>query len=578
MVAQKQRSAIPISSATGETRRDGLRCQVMSRRETLTPTEASFLDLVLDLGTDIEVELAHEKLLDDRLFFDPFKKSSISADDSSNTFSGPAILPPSLPAPQHMGSSRRLECLERRRASTTHTSLWKTREAGLETPGTNAASPVVSPFVAKINPLSIAEAEACDKTVAKQHWKSLRASFRASSALRSSLEKNKVLPSLREHELPDNDDDNEEEEDDDEKKNQRLDETGVNLVGDADERDDKHDDDGQNLFQSFKDQSASSSRKLLDARSASVNFYAGEGFELGEFEELEAAIESASGSDEDEYDPWKGDTHMGANNSYGEPQDTHFYILGTTAEDENCKPHVLSPLNMESLQSVLPYSKRGESFWLKYSMVRDGSSALTFLQKVRGSKYTLLALETLDGEVFGAFTSEPWHIDHGYFGTGECFLWRMRQPRSHSASCILEQAKNEGEIDVHKCSNENEFFQICHHNRLSVGGGSTSQPREIGPKDGISLGGESSTLVEESVSIVENEWGFALAFEDGDMMSATSSPCITFNSPSLSKMHSDGSRFELINLEAWALTPCITMQEAQIMECGQLFLKRHMTI
>jgi hypothetical protein len=84
---------------------------------------------------------------------------------------------------------------------------------------------------------------------------------------------------------------------------------------------------------------------------------------------------------------------------------------------------------MHRLQDSLPFCKRGESFWLKYSLVRDGASLSTLLNKSRGSKYSILALETLDGEVFGAFLGEPWHFDHSFYGTGESFVWKMKRNR-----------------------------------------------------------------------------------------------------------------------------------------------------
>ena len=40
----------------------------------------------------------------------------------------------------------------------------------------------------------------------------------------------------------------------------------------------------------------------------------------------------------------------------------------------------------------LPFTKMGENFWLKYSLVRDGASTHTFLQHMRSSKYVLLAI------------------------------------------------------------------------------------------------------------------------------------------------------------------------------------------
>jgi len=64
----------------------------------------------------------------------------------------------------------------------------------------------------------------------------------------------------------------------------------------------------------------------------------------------------------------------------------------------NAQPHVLSPPLMESLQSFFPTSISQDNFWMKYSMVRDGSSLHSLMQNARGAKYSILAIETTDGE------------------------------------------------------------------------------------------------------------------------------------------------------------------------------------
>ena len=73
------------------------------------------------------------------------------------------------------------------------------------------------------------------------------------------------------------------------------------------------------------------------------------------------------------------------------------------------------------------------------------------------------------------------------------------------------------------------------------------------------------------------EWGFGLAF-GGDLQEGTSSPCITFESPSLSKLHEDGSLFQVSNFEIWTLTPCTSLADAEKMEAGRLRIERSMTI
>jgi hypothetical protein len=77
----------------------------------------------------------------------------------------------------------------------------------------------------------------------------------------------------------------------------------------------------------------------------------------------------------------------------------------------------------------------------------------------------------------------------------------------------------------------------------------------------------------EDPTVKSHEWGFGLAIQ-GDLLVGSSSPCVTFGSPSLSNVHSDGSLFEIVNLELWTLTPCVTKEEAENLEVGKLFLQR----
>ena len=250
-------------------------------------------------------------------------------------------------------------------------------------------------------------------------------------------------------------------------------------------------------------------------------------------------------------------------NGYGGGGTLGFSILGTNADDYAAHPHVLSPPLMESLQSFLPFNKSGENYWMKYSLVRDGSSMHTFLQYARGAKYSILAIETVDGEVFGAFTGEPWRKNWNYFGNGESFLWRMRHTRREKSHSIIDQAKMESEIDVYPYTGENTSIQLCTHDMIAVGGGNgdASMPEETG-------------VLNHGSPIKQHEWGFGLTIQS-DMLTGTSSPCITFGSPSLSEQHADGSVFEIINIELWTLTPCTRLEDAEKLELGKLFLQQH---
>ncbi|KAL3939015.1 MAG: hypothetical protein SGBAC_006180 [Bacillariaceae sp.] len=270
----------------------------------------------------------------------------------------------------------------------------------------------------------------------------------------------------------------------------------------------------------------------------------------------DASWDLQSRSGDTRYDSWNivKDEYV---NGYGGGGSLDFMILGTCADDLSASPHVLSPPMMESLAGFLPYAQSSENFFLRYSLVRDGASMLTFLKRSRGVKYGILALETVDGEVFGCFTGQPWRKNPNYFGTGESFLWKMRRSRLEETNDILEQAQLESEVDVYPHTGENQYYQLCTHDRIAMGGGTPT--------------GERKTAQEPPIS--PHEWGYGLGIE-GDLLVGSSNPCATFNSPSLSKVHADGSLFEIVNLELWALTPCTSVQEAERLELGKLFLER----
>jgi hypothetical protein len=244
---------------------------------------------------------------------------------------------------------------------------------------------------------------------------------------------------------------------------------------------------------------------------------------------------------------------------YGAFNSLPFQILGTSANDIACHPHVLSPPLMESLQNFLPPSISDNNFWLKYSLVRDGASLPSLLRNIRGTRRTFIAIETVEGEVFGSFTSVPWRKNWNYFGNGESFLWRMRRSRCEKDAqhSILDQAKLESELEVYYWSGRNNLVQYCTHDMLAVGGGLLrDENRDDLPDKQPDMG------------------GFGLAI-DSDLLRGTSSPCATFQSPPLSKLHSNGSPFEILNMEVWTLTPCNSVAEAENIEMTALFLETY---
>ena len=95
------------------------------------------------------------------------------------------------------------------------------------------------------------------------------------------------------------------------------------------------------------------------------------------------------------------------NASLDSDEERTFLILGTSADDKSAHPHVLSPPLMQSLTNFVPENISEQNLWLKYSLIRDGASSITLQEYTKKSKYTILAIETTNGEVFGAFLGTP---------------------------------------------------------------------------------------------------------------------------------------------------------------------------
>jgi len=261
-----------------------------------------------------------------------------------------------------------------------------------------------------------------------------------------------------------------------------------------------------------------------------------------------------------------------------------FRILGTSANDKDCQPHVLSPPLMESLQNFLPPDLSFTNFWLKYSLVRDGPSLPSLLRHVRSSRHTFVAIETVGGEVFGSFTSSPWRKNSSSSGANsgdlngnkleEAFLWRMRRTRAakDAQSSVLDQAKLESELDVYYWTGKNNSqIQYCTQSVLAVGGGG---PLRDGHDDGDDVVTENAKEECElpPKAATDGAGGFGLAIES-DLQRGTSSSCAAFRNPPLSASHADGSPFEILNVEVWMMTPCANIADAEYLEMRDLFLE-----
>lgn len=220
---------------------------------------------------------------------------------------------------------------------------------------------------------------------------------------------------------------------------------------------------------------------------------------------------------------------------------TSFEILGTTADDISCHPHVLSPPLMESILEFVPETLSDYNFWIKYSLVRDGISLWTLLRHVRASSDTILAIETTDGQVFGAFTSSPWRLassESKFLGSKDSFLWKMRKSRLESQKANVAQALiMESELVVFPFTGRNNDTQSC-----SV--------------DGIGFG-EGTNAIRLDVHLRHGK----------------TAPSETFGNPCLTDSRKESDEFEIANLEVWTLTPKDNIKDAARAELSGLFLE-----
>jgi len=576
-----------------------------SLAKALTPSELDFVRHILNHGTEHEVSLLAQNLARQSHVFD-MNHSNNSRNDSSSTPTTDVNTTSVVPTNNEeslttkaLGSTRRQSYIESRiNAQRRRSSLQLWKQAGLTVVASNRIKTPVTDNITSTDtttttvPLNDGIVGSGTTRGNSGGLRSSMISHRSSVASSASMESICELAhkEQQQQQQDDDDDDYYNEYDDiiDEEELevelgrlqfQQLQQQSNLGVNDLDEENDGDDDEKKSSEKETDDDHQGIRRGTTTRRcttrpdmikSASINMYRGEGFEVGNPDAFD--MYSPENHYEEHYDPWMF-TDI---DEQGHKRDIVVRILGTSHDDPSAQPHVLSPILMQSLQPHLPISKRGESFWLKYSLVRDGASSIAFLQRLRGSTHTLMAMETVDGEVFGAFCSQPWTIQPRYFGTGESFLWRMKHSRilengeQYHTGTLQEQAQHEAEIEVFPAvvdhqPPEQRLYQLCQQDKIAVGGGVCSTPQDFGKGDVAEM-------------YQPEDIGFALVFDEGNLMYASSSACLTFQSPPLSKHHVDGSKFELVNLEVWALTPCLSIEEAQIMEHKRLFLKRQASV
>jgi hypothetical protein len=197
----------------------------------------------------------------------------------------------------------------------------------------------------------------------------------------------------------------------------------------------------------------------------------------------------------------------------------------------------------------------------------QGASLRALLECVRSSARTILAIETLDGDVFGSFTSSPWRVNSRYYGSGEAFLWRLCKSRYTPCRTIDDQKLLESDIEVFGWSGKNRNVQLLtsYESDLAIGGGP--------PDDQNDSESEPSFVVTDADGKhSDNDWGFGLALSN-DLSQGTSQFSVTFDNPPLPATQKEV--FAVANIEIWTLTPVDDRKQAEILEMSRQFVFDH---
>ena len=125
-------------------------------------------------------------------------------------------------------------------------------------------------------------------------------------------------------------------------------------------------------------------------------------------------------------------------------------------------------------------------------------------------------------------------------------------------STLDDQIELESDIETFLWSTRNRCIQFSTEEKIAIGGGYPNDDDAIGEK--------------------KKDWGLGTAL-DCELYKGTSSPCITFGdsnfgSPPLSKLSKDNT-FEVANMEIWTLTLCLSVDKAEQLDMGRMFVLSH---
>jgi len=170
-------------------------------------------------------------------------------------------------------------------------------------------------------------------------------------------------------------------------------------------------------------------------------------------------------------------------------------------------PPVMDEVLAGKFRTSLPPRLRMAKAWkLIYALDQHGMSMSTLYNKSRKSGPQVLAIRDIDGNVFGGFLSQELQPRTGYYGSGECFLWKVTDTNS---------------LKIFRWTGKNNYCILSETSFIAMGGG-------------------------------DGKFGLWL---DGEFDHGSSSTCATFENEPLVEDQSDGEFFcEKFELWGFQLT------------------------
>ncbi|XP_063054818.1 nuclear receptor coactivator 7 isoform X1 [Engraulis encrasicolus] len=116
---------------------------------------------------------------------------------------------------------------------------------------------------------------------------------------------------------------------------------------------------------------------------------------------------------------------------------------------------ILQDQHLERLAAHLPARTQGYPWRLVYSTAVHGTSLRTLYRNMAETdRPVVLAIKDMDNQVFGAFSSHPFRVSSGCYGTGETFLYSFSP-----------------EFKMFSWTGENSYFVKGFMDSLQLGGG-----------------------------------------------------------------------------------------------------------